>query len=266
MPAVGHEGVDVHYRAAGAGPPAVLLHSGGGASGQWRALMDRLAPEYRVIAPDFYGHGKTPPWPGDGDFTLDDEAALVEAVMPDDEPAHLIAHSYGASVAMQVAKRAVRPMRRLVLIEPTLFALLRGVDDAAWQGVLSGGAKLIDMVAAGEPEAGAARFMDYLFGDGSWAAMPKERQAALVAVMPSLSNDTKAQIAEGISAADYAGIETRTLLIYGAETPRDIRRTCEIVAGTLPDLRTEIVAGAGHMVPVTHAETVNGIIGDFLGT
>lgn len=226
--------------------------------------MDRLAPAYRAIAPEFYGHGRTPPWPGAGPYWLDDEAALVEAAMPPDEPAHLIAHSYGASVALQVAKRGNRPLASLTLIEVTLFGLLRGTDEEAWQSMLSGGARLIDMVEAGDAAGGARRFMDYLFGEGAFAAMTEDRQRALVAAMPAIANATRAQIAPEVEAAAYAGIETPALLIYGGETPRDIRRTCEILGETLPGVRVEIVPGASHWVPMTHAETVNAMIAAFL--
>lgn len=50
-----------HYREAGTGTGVVCLHSSASSSGQWRALMDRLCGEFRLIAADLYGCGESPP-------------------------------------------------------------------------------------------------------------------------------------------------------------------------------------------------------------
>jgi len=43
------------FRESGAGPSVICLHATASSSGQWRALMDRLAGRFRVIAVDLYG-------------------------------------------------------------------------------------------------------------------------------------------------------------------------------------------------------------------
>ena len=64
-----------HFREAGAGTSVVCIHSSASSSGQWRALMERLAHRFRVIAVDLYGSGKTAAWPQDQPMHLDDELA-----------------------------------------------------------------------------------------------------------------------------------------------------------------------------------------------
>jgi hypothetical protein len=39
-------------REAGTGPGVVCIHANASTSGQWRGLMERLAPRYHVFAPD----------------------------------------------------------------------------------------------------------------------------------------------------------------------------------------------------------------------
>ena len=68
------------FREAGAGPGVVCLHSNASSSNQWRALMDRLAPGFHVLAADGYGAGKSPAWRGGRALGLHDEAALMETV------------------------------------------------------------------------------------------------------------------------------------------------------------------------------------------
>ena len=46
------------FREAGEGPGVICLHSNASSSGQWRGLMDLLAPNFRVLAADSYGAGK----------------------------------------------------------------------------------------------------------------------------------------------------------------------------------------------------------------
>ena len=54
-----------YFRETGSGTSVVCLHSSASSSGQWRALMERLADRFRVIAVDLYGSGKTAAWPQD---------------------------------------------------------------------------------------------------------------------------------------------------------------------------------------------------------
>ena len=67
------------FREAGSGPGVVCLHANASSSGQWRGLMDVLAPRFHVLAPDSYGAGKGPAWPN-WQIGLKDEAALLEPV------------------------------------------------------------------------------------------------------------------------------------------------------------------------------------------
>ncbi|RYF71255.1 MAG: alpha/beta fold hydrolase, partial [Comamonadaceae bacterium] len=72
---------DVFCREAGTGPGVVCLHANASSSAQWRGLMERLAPSFRVLAPDAYGAGKSPEWPSDRFIMLADEVALIEPVL-----------------------------------------------------------------------------------------------------------------------------------------------------------------------------------------
>jgi hypothetical protein len=69
-----------YFREAGSGTSVVCIHSSASSSGQWRALMERLADQFRVIAVDLYGSGKTAAWPQDQPMHLDDEVARLSSV------------------------------------------------------------------------------------------------------------------------------------------------------------------------------------------
>jgi pimeloyl-ACP methyl ester carboxylesterase len=51
--------LDVHYRELGSGPPLLLIHGLMTTSYSWRYVIDELARDFRVIAPDLPGCGRS---------------------------------------------------------------------------------------------------------------------------------------------------------------------------------------------------------------
>jgi pimeloyl-ACP methyl ester carboxylesterase len=110
-----------YFREAGAGMAVVCLHASASSSAQWRALMDRLAGRFRVLAVDLYGSGKSPRWPDDRPLSLADEAALLAPVLSAaGDRFHVIGHSYGGAVALEVALAEPGRIESLVLFDPVL--------------------------------------------------------------------------------------------------------------------------------------------------
>jgi len=87
--------------------------------------MESLAPRFHVLAADSYGAGKSPEWPTDRPIWLQDEVALLEPVFDHaGDPFSLVAHSYGAAVALLAAASQPHRIRAMAVYEPTLFSLL----------------------------------------------------------------------------------------------------------------------------------------------
>ena len=57
------DGVQVHYRLAGEGPPVVLFHQSPRSSAEYLHLIEKLAVDFTVIAPDNPGNGISDPLP-----------------------------------------------------------------------------------------------------------------------------------------------------------------------------------------------------------
>src|SRR5258706_3131492 len=158
-------------REAGAGPGVVCIHSNASNSGQWRGLMDLLAPTFRVCAPDSYGSGKSPDWPSDRVITLGDEVAFIEPVLAKaGAPLALVGHSYGAAVALVAALANPGRVRALALYEPTLFALIEAESPAPndAEGIRNVVADAGGALDAGNADAAAGHFIDYWMGAGAW--------------------------------------------------------------------------------------------------
>lgn len=116
-------GLDYHLRLWGeprpGQTPLVLLHGWMDVAASYQFMVDALAHEHFIIAPDWRGFGLTRASAADT-FWFPDYIADLDALLDHycaDTPVHLVGHSMGGNVAMLYA--AVRPerVRRLINLE-----------------------------------------------------------------------------------------------------------------------------------------------------
>jgi len=254
-------GSQVEYVELGAGEPVFLLHSSGSSSAQWRALAERLSHRYRVIAPDWYGHGGTAHWPGARPFHLECEAEIVLALLERvNEPAHLVGHSYGGAVALHVAGFQTELLRSLTLIEPVAFHLLRGADTPALAEIKEVAEIVTRAVARGEYVAGFEHFVDYWTSPAAAAEVPAYKRFAMAARLPKIALEFHATLNEPARLEDFRSMSVPTLLLHGTGSPWPTRRICDLLERILPQAQLKTVGGAGHMAPITHRDQVNALI------
>jgi pimeloyl-ACP methyl ester carboxylesterase len=254
----------VAYFSVGSGEPVVLLHCTGGSNKQWLPLAEILRTRFEVIAPDLCGYGETSHWPGAGPFSLLSEVALVTALIDRaGKPVHLVGHSYGGAVALQVARRSPECLTSLTLIEPAAFHLLLDgdhADDRACEEIMDVGAAIARAVNCGDYLKAVRRFVDYWSGEGAWAALPPVRRAALAARIRKITLDFWATFNEPTRLEDFAGLSIPALVLCGECSPLPTRLICSHLARTLPHAELCSISGAGHMLPVTHAADVHPLI------
>lgn len=110
----------LQWRQAGQGAPwLVFAHATGMCAELYRDLLAPLAESHRVLAFDARGHGRTElPMACSPDWALNaaDMAALAAAVC--DGPAVLAGHSFGGSTAAQCAAAHPELARAVVMIDP----------------------------------------------------------------------------------------------------------------------------------------------------
>ena len=256
-----------HFREAGAGPTVVCLHASASSSGQWRALMERLAPRFRVLAVDLYGYGRTAPWPGDRPMDLDDQVALLGPVFQAaGDRFHLIGHSFGGAIALKAAFSNRDRLISLVLYEPVLFSVLvaDAPESAAAREILAVRDEMIQLVDQGDLDAAAERFIDYWTGDGTWAATPENRRQAIAAAMRNAKPEEHALFSDPTPLHAFTAIDVPTLFLTGTRSKASVRAIARLLTAVLPRVRVEEIDGVGHMAPVTHPERVNPLIERFL--
>jgi pimeloyl-ACP methyl ester carboxylesterase len=101
-------------------PALLLLHGGGATSMAWTALAGHLAGGHRVIAPDIIGEPGRSRSTGDRFRSTDDLCDWIDEVLDDSAAptVDVVAHSYGAMIALAYALRRPHRVRRLVLLDP----------------------------------------------------------------------------------------------------------------------------------------------------
>lgn len=256
-----------HFREAGAGPGVVCLHSNAGSSSQWRGLMESLAPDFRVLAPDSYGSGRSPDWPSDRVITLRDEAALVEPVLAKaGAPLALVGHSYGAAIALVAALANPGRVRALALYEPTLFSLLAAETPPTndGEGILGAVARASAALDAGDRDAAARHFIDYWMGEGAWAQTPEPRKPAIAASVVNVRRWAHALTTEPAPLAAFRNLDIPVLYMVGKRSTASAHGVARLLTNALPRVEVVEFENLGHMGPVTHPEPVNEAIRGFL--
>jgi pimeloyl-ACP methyl ester carboxylesterase len=94
------------YERRGSGEPLVLIHGTASQWQVWRPVLNRLAAERDVIAPDLPGFGGTPPLSGEPVVTPERYAQVVAAFLDELEleRAHVAGNSLGGGVALELAR------------------------------------------------------------------------------------------------------------------------------------------------------------------
>ncbi len=110
--------VELAYRAYGTeGSPLLILHGLLGSSGNWHTLASKaFTPTFRVFTLDLRGHGRSPhAHPIDYPTMAADVLAFMDA--HDIHRAHVLGHSMGGKVAMELALTAPKRVDRLVVVD-----------------------------------------------------------------------------------------------------------------------------------------------------
>nr|WP_174822458.1 alpha/beta hydrolase [Ruegeria atlantica] len=259
---------DIFVRTLGQGARKVLaLHCTIAHSGAWAGLSAALGGEATFTAPDMPSHGRTSDWDGHGDF-FDQVTQLSAAHLT--EPMDVIGHSFGGMLALRLAVEFPDLVRSAVLIEPVFFAiavqdapeLVRQHDDEA--------KPVSNALAAGDMEQ-AARLFNRMWGaqDGPrWPDLPKRTRAGMIrgihvvpAVDDALFHDQKGLLIPGV----LDRVNLPFLILSGSETHPVMPAIGEGLARRLPNAKTGVVSGAGHMVPITHPDQTVAEIRKFWG-
>ena len=254
----------LHLRRFGEGREVLALHCSLAHGGAWAGVAAHL-PGVSVVAPDLPGHGRSPDWDGRSDLhtlTTWECMGLLGA------PMDLIGHSFGATVALRMALERPEMIRTLTLIEPVLFAAARAAGDPAWAQNRAALVPFAAAMAAGDRDAAAAAFQAVWGAGVAFADLPpvqRDYLSARIHLIPA-TNDTLDTDAAGLLAfGRLEALGLPVLLLEGDRSPPVIGAIQAELARRLPQVTRAVVAGAGHMAPLTHPVEVAARIAAHIG-
>ncbi|CAN5766749.1 hypothetical protein BH20ACI3_BH20ACI3_22130 [soil metagenome] len=124
-------GVELTYIEQGKGELVILVHGALGDCRTWSRQVALLAQQYHVVSYSRRYHYLNSSAGEEIDYSyrrhVDDLMSLIRALGLG--PAHLVGHSYGATVAALVALEHPEMVSSLALGEPTLFSILSDSQD-----------------------------------------------------------------------------------------------------------------------------------------
>jgi pimeloyl-ACP methyl ester carboxylesterase len=117
----GRDGVELACRETGSGRPLILLHGFAGGSSRWveHGIADAIAAEgFRVVMPDFRGHGESTR-PHDrlaypADVLAEDGLALLDHLGLGDGEYDLVGYSLGGRIVVRMLVHGAKPGRAVV--------------------------------------------------------------------------------------------------------------------------------------------------------
>jgi esterase len=247
-------------RVGDAGPHVVLLHGLFGLGSNLGALARALSAGYRVHSLDLPDHGRSG-WTDGTDLPRMAEAVSAWLRGAGIDRAHLVGHSLGGKVAMQLALADARSVASLVVadIAPVRYA---GSHDAVFAALAAVDAASVgSRREAGEilrrylEEEGVVQFLLLSLArrdDGSWGW--RFNRAGLEANYP-------AYLEAPAAGGPYRG---PVLFLRGGRSPYVSDDYCAAIRRLFPAARIETLADCGHWLHAEDPERFNALVRAFL--
>lgn len=235
----------------------LLLHGIGSSATSWERQIALLRDGHRLIAPDLRGYGDSsdPSGPASLDAVVADVAALL-AERPG--AVDVVGVSFGALVALALARRRPELVRSLVLADATLGR--GGFPPAERERWLAGRYALAGGLAA--------RSLERAAEIAAPGAAP-EVLAEIAAHMRRARPAGYRRVAEIIAATDalpwLPAIAVPTLVVCGAEDEVVGLPLSRTIAEHIPAAQLLVIAGAGHAPHIERPAAFAGAVRTFIG-
>ncbi len=239
-------------------PVRYAIHGGPGLDHTYlRVGLDALADDAALVYVDLRGHGHSSSPPDADGYTVsaaaDDIAALVAA--RGDPPIDVIAHDFGAAVAVSFAARHPELTRRLVLVSPLRDAAqVRAVAERSRAALGAQGWGQVLALTTPQGTLRDARSVPTLFrrlGVMWWAAPPSD--ATITAMTRALvyRADSDANFLQDVLRWDARlvarDVRAPVLVVAGASDRTFLPAESRALAEALPHGRYTAIEGAGHL-------------------
>ncbi|SRR6266542_3508413 len=253
----------------GDGEPLLLIHAGGFADWFTPLAATPTLSRYRVIRLVRAGYTGAPAPAG---LTVTDHAGHAAALLHrlNAAPAHVVAHSSGTTIALQLAIDHPALVRTLCLCEPPLVDTLAAPADHELLHATLGPAIGAAMAATARGDLPAAfdTFMAAVCEPGYRHVMTDTLGAGLVENAENrcgyfFTDEIPALNAWTLDPAATAHLRPPVLLVQGSASPPPVHRLITRLAGLIPDATIATIDHANHLLPLTAPTELARLITDF---
>ncbi len=267
MPTARANGIEIYYEEHGSGEPLLLIMGWGGNAATWKPQIPGLAGQYRIIAFDNRGVGRTtaPEEPYTTGQMAADTVGLLDALeLPD---AHVFGISMGGMIAQEMALAYPERVRTLIL-GCTSPGSKRAAGSALLQRELGEFRKTSE--ESTQDAHWFSEFLKRLWSDEALAQDDGHLQDFVLSLIrfPPPVHGLRGQAA-AIAAHDtydrLSQIRQPTLVITGDEDPLIDPRNSGILSKRIPGAELRCFPGLKHAFHLEQPEQVNSVIVDFIG-
>jgi pimeloyl-ACP methyl ester carboxylesterase len=262
MSRVNIDGLELEYETRGSGEPVVLVHAG--IFADWfKPLVDEpaLTGRYRVVSYHRVGYAGSSRIAGP--LSIAQQAAHLRALMRHlgIERAHVVGHSSGGNIALQLALDAPHVVHSLVLMEPALPVSALGPDrmlaTRAWM------APVLEAFRAADKARAVDGFMRGVSGPGYRAVLdqvlPGAFEQAVADADTFFGQELPAVLQWSLKREDAGRITRPALAVVGAKSkelsPIWSERH-EMLVAWLPRAEGLVLPDATHLLHVEHPRAV----------
>jgi len=257
-------GTKLAYIEQGSGETIVFIHGEVSDFRTWMEQFSAFSKDYRVIS---YSRRSHYPNENDSNYTRALHTSdLVEFLKTLNlEKAHLVGHSYGASIVLMAALENPELVESLVLGEPSPFPEL---FDEEGMPLLSGQKKGFDLAVRlariGDKKTAVREFLHTIVGIDVLGLLPAPRRRVVSenagTLLPMLQNYYDSPV----SGEELKNVKTPTLLITGELSPAIARLGNKMLKRSLPNAEIAILKGVSHGLQMENPKGFNQIVEDFL--
>ena len=270
-------GVELEYVVRGSGEPVVLLHGALLADeNEPLAAEPALTSRYRVInyhRRGFGGSTRRKEWAG-----LDDQAADCAALLKHlgAERAHVVGHSVGGAIGLQVALDYPEMVQTLTLMEPAMMGAIikataaQNPDFAANQQQFAEGMEKVSRVYETGDRRGAleafleTRAGDFVRGVLDFLLKTGEFDRAVADADTFLEVDMPAAFAWEFTPEEAKKIKQPVLSVLGAHSPERAQKVHQTLKEWVPQTETTVLPNADHALPLMDPPGIAKVVAEFI--
>lgn len=279
---IGDAGHPLSYVESGCGPLLLLVHGSLCDLRYWRWQIPALSEQFRVVAPSLRGY-----WPrafdrADPSFSVRrhtaDLADIIGAI-GGGGPVHVLGHSRGARVALELAMLAPDAIASLILADPGLSPASSASSASSAIPALSTPSastssttstistsspaaaaafqkRAVERLAAGDVEGALAGFIDTVNGPDTWRRMTSWFKN----MVRDNAGTLFSQVAEHdavLEPSRVGALECPVLLLGGEYSPARYARAMDELQAVLAHAQRDVIPGASHGMNLGNARAFN---------